>query len=227
MADPAPVSEIHQAAPRDPELDRTSTLAAVAGVVGSPTVSPVGDASPTAVPTETSTATALPTETPTVTPEPTETPQPTATPCAVAVHGGFSGIWAAAEERLGCPVQPAGVNQWVGEEAFERGRMFWRNENQKIYVLYQTGAWQRFDDTWNEHSDPEFTCGPAESPPTPKRGFGKLWCTRADVRSGLGQAVEEEHGEWVTVQDFVGGGLIVCVPSGTYVLYADGSWAPR
>ncbi len=48
---------------------------------------------------------------------------------------------------------------------------------------------------WELSFDPEFTCGPAESPPTPKRGFGKVSCSRADVRRGLGQAVEEEHGD--------------------------------
>ena len=211
-------TEIHQAAAvREMEAREAAPVNPAAAMVITSTVPPRETSSPTPVPTET----------PTVTPPPTETPDPTPAPCSVVVYSGFSGIWASAEQRLGCPVQAARVSQWVAEEAFERGRMFWREDNRKIYVLYQTGTWQRFDDTWNEHTDPEFACGPPKSPPTPKRGFGKVWCARADVRSGVGNAVEEEHGDLATVQDFAGGGVILRVTSGTYVLFGDGVWERR
>ena len=225
-----------------PDLIRTATPGLVEGTdveqtesvpAVDPGVTPTGVppteafVTPTLSPTPTSSPTALATEVPTETPAPTSTAPPTPTPCGVDVYSGFAAIYGDVEPRLGCPVQPARTNQWFGEEAFERGRMLWREDNRKIYVLYNTGAWQRFDDTWNQNTDPEFACGPAESPPTPKRGFGKVWCARADVRSGLGNAIEEEHGEWGAVQDFVAGGAIVRIPSGTYILFADGKWERR
>jgi len=217
-SDLAEGTETHQAAAlREIGASETAPLTPAAAMVITPTV-PL---------TETSSPTPVPTTTMTVTPPPTETPDPTPTPCSVVVYSGFSGIWASAEQRLGCPVQAARVSQWVAEEAFERGRMFWRKDNRKIYVLYQTGTWQQFDETWDEDTDPEFACGPPESPPTPRLGFGKLWCARADVRSGVGNAVEEEHGDLATVQDFAGGGVILRVTSGTYVLFGDGVWERR
>lgn len=210
------------------DVEQTASVSAIEPGA-TPTAVPPTEALATLMlsPTPTSSPTALATEMPTETLAPTSTAPPSPTPCGMDVYSGFAAIYGDVEPRLGCPVQPARTNQWFGEEAFERGRMLWREDNRKIYVLYNTGAWQRFDDTWNQSTDPEFACGPAESPPTPKRGFGKVWCARADVRSGLGNAIEEEHGEWGVVQDFVAGGAIVRIPSGTYVLFADGNWERR
>jgi hypothetical protein len=47
------------------------------------------------------------------------------------------------------------------------------------------------------------------------------------VRNGLGNAIEEEHGEHGTVQDFVGGGSIIRSIGGTYLLFRDGVWERR
>jgi hypothetical protein len=111
----------------------------------------------------------------------------------------------------------------MAEQTFERGRMFWREDTDHHYVLYGNGTWERFRNTWSEGM-PIFTCGTPESPPTPLRGFGKVWCDHSWVRSGLGNALEAEHGQTNTVQDFVGGGVIVRSVSGTYVLFPDGTW---
>ncbi len=108
-------------------------------------------------------------------------------------------------------------------EDFQYGRMFWRSSNDRLYVLYNSGRWSSYADTWLE-TDPEFACGVEESPPTPKRGFGKLWCSTSAVRQGMGAAINAEWGDSGTFQDF-SGGLILKLSSGkSYVLYNGGSW---
>lgn len=99
--------------------------------------------------------------------------------------------------------------------------MLWREDNDRIYVLFENGRWERHEDIWRE-GDPEFTCGTPKSPPTPKRGFGKIWCTYQNVRNGLGEAVTTEQGYNAVVQSY-GGGSIIRTTS-TYVLYSDGTW---
>jgi hypothetical protein len=101
--------------------------------------------------------------------------------------------------------------------------MLWREDSDKIYVLFSNGRWERYNDIWRE-GDPEFTCGTPKSPPTPKRGFGKIWCSYQNVRDGLGNAVTSEWGSTGAAQAF-SNGLIIRTGSGsTYVLYGDGTW---
>ena len=100
--------------------------------------------------------------------------------------------------------------------------MLWRSDNRKIYVLHEGGTWQQFDDTWNENQ-PTYSCGVEQSPPTPVRGFGKLWCNQSSVRQSLGDAVETEWADRAAIQEFVGG-LIFLVSEDAYVLPYDGAW---
>lgn len=111
----------------------------------------------------------------------------------------------------------------MAEENFQRGRMFWREDNDKIYVLYNNGRWEQYNDLWRE-GDPAFTCGIEQTPPTPIRGFGKIWCTHDAVRQGLGDATSSEGGNYGAVQD-LSGGLILQSGSGrVYALFSDGTW---
>jgi hypothetical protein len=101
--------------------------------------------------------------------------------------------------------------------------MLWRSDSDLIYVFYDDGTWAAYRDTWRE-GDPEYTCGVPTSPPTPRRGFGKVWCTYHAVRNGLGDATEGEWGSESAVQDFVNG-TIWRIPSGaTLVIFEDGTW---
>jgi hypothetical protein len=111
----------------------------------------------------------------------------------------------------------------MAQERFQRGRMFWREDNDKIYVLYSDGSWERYDDIWHE-GDPTFTCGTESSPPTPLRGFGKIWCTYGNVRQGLGDAVNSEWGSYGTVQEFSGGLILQTASGPIFVFYGDGTW---
>ena len=85
--------------------------------------------------------------------------------------------------------------------------MFWRDDTRQIYVLYNDGTWQEFPDTWTE-DEPEYSCPaddtPSTTPPTPRRGFGKVWCTEPGVRDRLGNTLMDEMGNDRPVQDFHG-----------------------
>jgi len=111
----------------------------------------------------------------------------------------------------------------MAQQVFQNGKMFWREDTDKVYVLFNNGTWARYSDIWLE-SDPEFSCGVPESPPTPKRGFGKVWCTHSEVRSGLGNATTGEWGETTIVQDFDGGFMFIHNGK-TYTLRSgNGTW---
>jgi hypothetical protein len=101
--------------------------------------------------------------------------------------------------------------------------MLWRSDSDLIYVLYDNGTWAAYRDTWQD-GDPDYTCGVPTSPPTPRRGFGKVWCTYQTVRNDLGEATEGEWGRESAVQDFVNG-TIWRIPDGaTLVIFEDGNW---
>ncbi len=191
--------------------------------VTSTAVVPTDTPAPSPTPEPTASPTAAPTDTPLPTPIPTDTPIPQPTPCGIAVYIAFSGTWNAHFDQLGCPAASGKSGVWLAQEDFGGGRMFWREDNDRIYVLYNSGRWASYADIWRD-SDPEYTCGTPESPPTPKRGFGKIWCTYDAVRTGLGNATDVEWGEQGAVQDFTDG-LILQTGSGrTYVFYNNGTW---
>ncbi|MFO7321055.1 MAG: hypothetical protein DIU68_004955 [Chloroflexota bacterium] len=109
----------------------------------------------------------------------TSTPTPTATP----------------DPR---PTATTGQIQVV-EEVFERGRMFYIEPLDQIWVMVVTGegrgTWSIYPDTFEE-GDAEFD--PSIVPPDglmqPERGFGKLWRENPEVREALGWAVTPEFG---------------------------------
>jgi len=195
-----------------------------------PTSYPMATVQPTS--TSLPAATSQPTSTPlpTATPQPTSTPLPTETPTpeCPAVSGPFASIWQDSQERLGCAVNQSHTT-WIAEEPFERGRMFWREDTDLTSVLYNNGGWALYQNTWRE-GDPDYSCpesAPTESPPTPIRGFGKIWCTYEPVRSGLGWTTDHEHGYHGTAQDFERGSIIRTDGGTTYVLYGDDWWEKR
>ncbi|MFN2202975.1 MAG: WD40/YVTN/BNR-like repeat-containing protein [Caldilineaceae bacterium] len=116
-------------------------------------------------------------------------------------------------------------------QRFERGAMIWDGDRSEIIVLFDNGLWQRYEDTFEEgerESDPSLT--PPGGGYQPIRGFGKLWRGDADVREGLGWAIEEEHGYGAYAQPFEHG-WIWNTPSGSVVLVdeatdnkAEGRW---
>jgi serine/threonine-protein kinase len=186
--------------------------------------------------TGTSVVTPEPTDAPTVTALatatsfPTATPSPTvgATPTCPAVSGPFAALWQELKSRLGCSFNQPHTTL-MAEQTFERGRMFWRDDRDSLYVLYDSGAWSAFPNDWR-NGDPIYSCpatAPESSPPTPLRGFGRTWCSFSEVRDGLGWATDGERGYDGTAQDFASGSVFRNDFGVTFVLYGDGTWEQR
>ncbi len=93
-----------------------------------------------------------------------------------------------------CPGGPP-VGTFAAEQAFEGGDMLWLEEERLLFVLYDGGAYEIYEDTFVE-GEPEFD--PALEPPPsmlqPVRGFGKVWRENPQVREQLGWAWSREVG---------------------------------
>lgn len=142
--------------------------------------------------------------------------------CARSPMGSFGSVWN--RDRLGCATNGGNGSVWMAFQAFDGGAMVWREDTDKIYVIYNSGGWARFDDVWLE-GDPNYTCGEQSTPPTPERGFGRVWCDHNSVRNGLGNAREKEWGATGATQDFESGTIFLAPNGRTYALYGDnGTW---
>jgi hypothetical protein len=100
------------------------------------------------------------------------------------------------------------ITTTAAEQVFEDGRMIWLQHDDRIYVFFDDGTYQTFDDTWVA-GQPDNV--PGLTPPAgrvmPVRGFGKVWSGDENVRSRLGWALAEERGFATQLQ---GGWLRCC-----------------
>jgi serine/threonine-protein kinase len=88
-----------------------------------------------------------------LTPLPTPTPDPDP-PCREPMQGGFSLVWGSfseIREDLGCPTAPEDGLLEGAYQSFENGTMLFSQKGlgrgKTIYVLYDNGAFERYDDT--------------------------------------------------------------------------------
>jgi len=170
----------------------------------------------------------------TVPPRPTSTKSPvsTPTPSCPAVSGPFAAVWNSIQGETGCAIGSA-INGFIVEENFEGGKMFWREpiDHAQALVLFNDGTWRIFEHSPYVEGSPEFSCTdantPAQCPPTPKRGFGMMWCDIAEIRSGLGNATNCERGYQGSMQRFERGFILQTDGGVIYVLYSDGRWERR
>ncbi len=139
-----------------------------------------------------------------VTPSQTPTAQPSITPADCPTPPDhFAELWTERVAQLGCPVASSPLA--MAEQSFEGGWMYWRSDTRNIYVFIRGQLYaQIFDDTWDE-SQPAYSCpdlAPSQTPPTPQRGFGKVWCNEPMVGQLLGVATSEERLFDATLQEF-------------------------
>lgn len=199
---------------------------------------PVSTSTPTLLPTETftpvptSTFTPVPTATFTPSPTPTFAPSPTPSmpPAGMFMPGGtFLAVWqghAEVRDQLGWGVEPEQTPR-AGEQRFQHGVMFWREDLWKIYAVNNAGTWAVYDDTYTDdqpETDP--TLVPPPGLIQPKRGFGKVWREKLGGPSAaIGWATEIEGEIGGHFQRFERG-LMLCNRDGTLlVLRNDGTWS--
>jgi serine/threonine protein kinase len=191
----------------------------------SPTLTATATVPPT--PTETESPTAEPTLTPT--PSMTDTPSPTPTRTCPDVSGPFAAVWLARRDVLGCATGAAFSGQIV-EQNFVGGQLVWREpiDIAQAVVLYRDGTGRIVKHAPFAEGSPEFACldaeTPAECPPTPRRGFGQIWCDAPAVRSQLGVALDCERSYSGWLQQFEQGFALLSDNGLAYLLYNDGQW---
>ena len=164
-------------------------------------------------------------QTPALTPTPTPvTVQPTC--LEPPVH--FAAEWAGRIDQLGCPNPPGRRdNLLIATQPFENGLMLWRSDSAEIYALPAGQPFFRTPDTWDS-SQREYTC-PADAlsqtPPTPKRGFGKVWCQTPSLRVQLGNATGQESTSDVRWEEFEFGSMFGREGEAVYILdNLSGEW---
>jgi serine/threonine-protein kinase len=234
-------------------LTSTATLSVTPSmtITDTPTATPTNTATPTPPPTETpqnqsivelaklaAQATVLP---PQLQPSPAVLPtvpgvitQPSTTTCPTPPPAGFGTVFTSdltLVTQLGCPVGNV-VSMPTAWQSFERGNMLWLGGPPPvIYVLLGAGRFQRFEDTYNASTDP---ASGGEAPPTgliePVRGFGKVWRSSPEIRTGLGWATAGEAGAAATIQRFDRGYMLFVPQRGQIVILIEdpgglmGSW---
>jgi Tol biopolymer transport system component len=150
-------------------------------------------------------------------------------PCEQPFTGPFADVASTMQDELGCQTGNA-FQGLVAEEHFEGGIMFWREnlDQARSPVLFSDGTWRYYTHAPFVEGSPEFSCidenTPAQCPPTPKRGFGLMWCNLPDLRQQLGKAIDCERGYQATMQSFTQGFLLRNDQGRTYALFDDGEW---
>jgi hypothetical protein len=216
---------------------------------GSPEPTPMPTATPLS-PTPTATVTPVPIEaiptavpsTPTVvqvgasgaTPEVSVPPVEEGSDCGIEYDLDLVG-YPDLQQRLGCALSkaiydPVAINEF-GEGPEYSQFMLWFSQDLQIFVLLPDGTWQAYLDTWAE-DQPEISCNPLNtlptSPPLPRRGFGKLWCTVDGLQAQLGPTSREERlCQHTVVQRFEKGRLLACFEDATiryFRMLDDGTW---
>ena len=233
-----------------PTPTRSRLLAILVGVALLVTGCGRSEPTPTAAP-----PTAPPTATLPATPTPMPTPAlvPTAPPvnggtvvftplevetggdCALESHLDLIG-YPDLERHMGCAVaeaifDPIAINEFGNDQPPNRFMLWFSHEN-LIYVLYPDGTYRTYPDTWEEGVDPTFSCNPlggeAESPPLPRRGFGKLWCNNPEIQAVMGPVPREERlCQYAVLQRFEEGRLLACFEDATiryFRLLNNGAW---
>jgi hypothetical protein len=254
--DPPPPSPIYVTTTPEPVVEpivATETPAATS-VLSATDISLLP--TPEASRTPTSTVPAPITFTPSFTPSPTDTP---VTPgpanygvvgggaaadggaglstCASSPQGGLGSIYQrdpAIPSAIGCPLNGAVASISSAYQPFQNGMMIWTaalgtQRPNAIYVLYNNGTYQRYNDTFTDGVDPEDGGGePGGGLIEPIRGFGKVWRENGTVRDTLGWATAGEAGGTAQIQLFERGEMLYTAQTGqTYVLVtgAPGTWS--
>jgi hypothetical protein len=205
--------------PTSPVLP-TTTLAPTRAPLPTSPASPTVTLAPTFTPPPA--ATPLPPPSPTNTSLPTPSPLPA---CARPAGGDFLPVWRDQQGRLGCPANTR-HETWSSVEAFEHGWMYWRQDTDKIWVMYDDHRWQEYDDTWNEGQPVNAGLTPPAGLFEPVLGFGQVWRDRlGGPNAAIGWATEEERGVTTQVQDFEAG-VMLALDGKILIFYHDqGTWS--
>lgn len=141
------------------------------------------------------------------------------------------------EQTMGCATEPPifdpiAINEFGDADKPTDRFMLWFGTEKTIYVLLPDGTYQTHLDTWDEATEPTYPCNPLggeeDSPPLPRRGFGKLWCSSPELQAILGTVPREERlCQYAVLQRFQSGRLLACFEDATiryFRILDNGTW---
>jgi hypothetical protein len=196
----------------------------------------VAEISPTAM-TQATTVTPFPTSTPRPTltplpptprPSPTPIPLPTAPPpptspppvaCQVSPGDRWGPtLWDRYQDELGCATAGE-IRTNAAYQYFQHGMLVWRQDADRIYALYNNGAFASYrDDSPDGYFDSQLLKG----------GFGYLWNNNSTLRNQIGQPEAAEFNATdFAAQDFAGGTIFYFFENNAhnYALFnGSGTW---
>lgn len=160
-------------------------------------------------------------------PPPAQPGDGAAAACSIVPQNGFGTVWfqnAGVRQQLGCPTTPeqgfSGAQQW-----FHSGFAVANDTNGTIYVMYNNGTWQQFQNTWVP-GDPVYN--PGLYPPPgwcqPEYGIGKVWRNQDNVSQKLGWGKAPQQATTGSTQQYQGGMMLWTSASGVWVLYNNGTF---
>ena len=126
-----------------------------------------------------------------------------AQPCATVDGDLFIPAW---REALGCPVGPQQILGFGAEQAMQGGHLFWREDTNAFYVVYDrdkqseadlmNGSWSAPPQRWNGTDVCLVEQAPPDGTPPMVRGFSWWWCQYGGGPDGpLGWPLDREQGQ--------------------------------
>lgn len=159
--------------------------------------------------------------------------------CTIPVASSFLYVYDKYRNYLGCAIDVAYTLPLIAEQDFQGGHLFWREDKNELYIVYDrlsgskelfTGTWFKAPPEWQW--DGSYHEGVGISPPSddlyePTRGFGWVWRTHLGGPDGkLGWALDEEHGfnNLAKIQVFERGFMFRASDSKVYCLLDTGEF---
>jgi hypothetical protein len=134
----------------------------------------------------------------------------------IPMEGEWTTDWLKNQE-IGCPVDQAIVAS-AEYQPFEHGQVFYREATGEIIILYDTGIYAIYLNTWDGQRIP---C----QLPNSRGAIAYLWCIDPNVQDWLGLPTSGVSNLYdFAVQDFQQGMIFRSDPTGTVILYPNFIW---
>jgi hypothetical protein len=154
-------------------------------------------------------------------------PPPPAPSCSIMPQLGFGNVWfnnANVRNALGCPAATEqGFSGW--QQKFQFGYAVANDTTGIVYVFYNNGTWQQFQNTWTPGM-PSYNPGIVPPPGfcQPEYGIGEVWRTQPGVSQKVGWGHYPTQMTSGTSQQYQGGMMLWTSSTGVWVLYNNGTF---
>ena len=110
-------------------------------------------------------------------------------------------------------------------QTFEGGQMFWREDTNQIYTLFNNGSWRVYENPWREGKALSGGYSPPRERYEPQASLGEIWRSLGGPGSPLGWATAPQ-GETIAIGQRFWHGTLIYNPLNErlYILYNGAHW---